>query len=423
MQVNHSGPLKGRIRPPSDKSLTHRAVLFASLGDGESLIRHPLMGEDCRATMAACRAMGVQIEESADAVRVKSSGRLQSPEGPIDCGNSGTTMRLLAGILACRPGMEATLTGDASLSRRPMGRVSTPLRLMGAQIEGDAAPLRISGRSLRAVDYASPVASAQVKSAVLLAGLRAVGTTWVSEPAKSRDHTERMLEFLGVPVLEDGPLRVGVDGGASWGGAEYEIPADISSAAFWLVAGLIVPGSEVTLCEVGVNPTRSGILDVLAECGAAVISERSQTFAGEPVEDLSVSPIEILQGFRIAGDLVPRLIDEIPILAVLATQCWGRTEIKDAQELRVKETDRIASVVHHLQLMGADVEARPDGLIVHGPTPLKGAAVECDGDHRIAMAFAIAGLIADGTTTLNGAETIATSYPDFWKDLETLQGG
>jgi 3-phosphoshikimate 1-carboxyvinyltransferase len=423
MEVKHGGCLKGRLRPPSDKSLTHRAILFSAMGDGSSVIRNPLLGEDCRATMAACRAMGVTIDEAPNELSVISNGRLKSPVAAVDCGNSGTTMRLLSGILACRPGIEATLMGDASLSKRPMDRVANPLRLMGAEIVGDTAPLHISGRSLRAIDYASPVASAQIKSAMLLAGLRAIGTTWVSEPAKSRDHTERMLRFLGVEVKEDGPLRVGVDGGAAWGGAEYDIPADISSAAFWLVAGLIAPGSQITLQDVGVNPTRAGILEVLADAGAAVISERARTLAGEPVEDLTVSPIEILKSFTISGALVPRLIDEIPILAVLATQCWGMTEIKDAKELRVKETDRIASVVYHLHLMGADVVAKPDGMIIRGPTPLKAAAIECDGDHRIAMAFAIAGLIAEGTTTLNGCETIATSYPDFWKDMESLRNG
>lgn len=420
MHIQPGGSIRGRLRPPSDKSLTHRAVIFSSLANGDSVVRNPLLGEDCRATMEIFRAMGVSVEVGEE-VRISSNGHLNSPAKPLDCGNSGTTMRLLCGVLAGREGLETTLVGDESLSRRPMARVAQPLRLMGADIQGDQAPLVIRGRKLNGIRYVSPVASAQIKSALLLAGLQAEGETWVTEPAKSRNHTENMLQFLGVQVLEDGDLTVGVRGGAAWKGAEYDIPADISSAAFWLVAALICPGSNLILEEVGTNPTRSGILDVLVDSGAGIMDMNSRSAMGENVEDLQVSHNQDLRAFTIEGDLVPRLIDEIPILAVLATQCHGRTVIRDAQELKVKESDRIAKMTEGLNAMGAKVEATKDGMIIHGPTRLRGAHIEADGDHRIAMSFVIAGLIAEGETTLSGAETIATSYPSFWDDLRRLR--
>lgn len=420
MHIQPGGSIRGRLRPPSDKSLTHRAVIFSALASGDSVIRNPLLGEDCRATMEIFRAMGISVDVG-DEVHISSNGHLNSPASPLDCGNSGTTMRLLCGVLAGRERLEATLVGDESLSRRPMARVTQPLRLMGADIAGDQAPLIIRGQRLNGIKYVSPVASAQIKSAILLAGLSAEGETWVTEPAKTRDHTENMLRFHGIEVLEDGALTVGVRGGASWGGATYDIPADISSAAFWMVAALICPGSNLTLEGVGTNPTRSGILDVLADAGAGVMDMNSRDAMGEAVEDLQVGYSDDLRAFIIEGDLVPRLIDEIPVLAVLATQCHGRTVIRDAQELKVKESDRIAKMVEGLGAMGAKIEATEHGMIIEGPTPLRAAQVEADGDHRIAMSFAVAGLIADGETRIGGAQTIATSYPDFWDDLRRLR--
>lgn len=300
-----------------------------------------------------------------------------------------------------------------------MGRVVSPLRLMGACVEGERAPLRIEGRQLRGVRYTSPVASAQVKSCLLLAGLRAQGQTWVTEPSLSRDHTERMLEALGVQVMREGALRVGVEA-ASWEGFQFRVPGDISSSAFWLVAAAIVAGSQVTLEGVGLNPTRTGVLDVLGQAGARVEVMPMGVELGEPVGGLTATYTTDLKPFVIGGDLVPRLIDEIPVLAVLATQCRGTTHIRDAKEMRVKETDRIAVVADGLSAMGAKIEALDDGFVIEGPTPLRGTHIEAADDHRIAMTFTVAGMVAEGVTTIGGAESIATSYPTFWEHFHAL---
>lgn len=428
--LSASGPLVGSLRPPSDKSLTHRAYILAAMAEPgvPSTILRPLAGEDCDATLDALVECGHDIERfeagesGEEPMTVVQPGAWRSPTVPLDCGNSGTTMRLLCGVLASRPGLTATLVGDASLSRRPMGRVVAPLRSMGAEISGEQVPLLIEGRKLQGIDYESPVASAQVKSCLLLAGLLASGTTWIKEPAQSRDHTERMLDALGVTLLRDGEGRIGVMGGQTWGPMLFRVPGDISSAAFLMVAAALVPGSQVRLIDVGVNPTRTGILDVLEAAGATVTLDIPREETGEPVADVTVRGDSQLKAFEVAGPLVPRLIDEIPVLAVLATRCQGRTQFRDAKELRVKESDRIAVMVRGLKSMGANIEELEDGLAVTGPTPLRGAAIDATGDHRVAMAFAVASLVAEGVTSITGTESVRTSYPEFLDDLLALAG-
>jgi len=417
-------PLTGSVRPGSDKSLTHRAYMLAASAGGDCVIRHPLRSADCERTLAALISLGAKVASIVpEQVRMRPVDPWKQPAGPVDCGNSGTTMRLLAGLIASRP-LDVTLEGDASLSKRPMQRVAEPLRLMGATVEGDTPPLRIVGGALRGIEYATPVASAQVKSAILLAGLRATGDTWVSEPSLSRDHTERMLQGLGVDVkhrqTSDGTNSIGVPGGSRWDGFEFSVPADISSAAFFLVAAAMIPRSEITLEAVGINPTRTGVLDVLGAAGAQFwLSDRGEELH-EPYGDLTIHSAESLRAFDLSGDLVPRVIDEIPILAVLATQCEGTSTFRDVGELRVKECDRIAVMADRLTTMGAEVETWEDGFSVKGPTPLHGARMNADGDHRIAMALAVAGLIAEGTTHIVDPECIHTSYPEFTIHLGAL---
>jgi len=424
MTIRKALGLKGTLRPPSDKSLTHRAFLFAAMAEGGlSRIGNPLLGEDCLATIDCLTETGADIEIFDDPkpfAIVARNTPWTSPDLPLDCGNSGTTIRLLAGVLASNPALHATLTGDASLSRRPMRRITEPLKQMGAAIEGETAPLTISGRLLTGIKYMSPVASAQVKSCLLLAGLSATGETWVSEPSLSRDHTERMFEALGIEILREGDLAVGVRGGQKLTPLDFNVPADISSAAFFMVAAAMLPGSKIELQEVGVNPTRTGVLDVLAQVGVTIEMRNLRDEVGEPVAELIVSGKSDLRPFQISGALVPRLIDEIPVLAVLATQCNGVSRIRDASELRVKESDRIETVANGLRAMGAQVETHPDGLDIHGPVQLKAAIIDANGDHRVAMAFAIAGLVAEGETTILNAQTVETSYPNFEQDLKLL---
>ncbi|MBS1721950.1 MAG: 3-phosphoshikimate 1-carboxyvinyltransferase [Armatimonadetes bacterium] len=408
--------------------MTHRALLLAAMSaQGVSRVGQPLTGEDCLATIECLIETGADIElfeadefGSKPFAIVTREKAWTSADTPLDCGNSGTSMRLLAGVYASKPGVDVTLVGDASLTRRPMKRVTEPLRQMGASIEGDTAPLVISGRKLTGIRYMSPVASAQVKSCLLLAGLNADGETWVSEPHKSRDHTERMLEALGAPLLIDGELCVGVQGGYELPPLDFDVPADISSAAFLLVTALLVPESEITLEEVGVNPTRTGVLDVLRAAGADFSLESERESLGEPVADISVRHTGGLAAFEVSGALVPRLIDEIPILAVLATQCEGTSRFRDAGELRVKESDRIESVAAGLRAMGAEVTTYEDGLDVTGPVALRGATIDAEGDHRLAMAFSVAGLAASGETQVLNAHSALTSYPAFESDLRAL---
>ncbi|XGV86213.1 MAG: 3-phosphoshikimate 1-carboxyvinyltransferase [Limnothrix sp. BL-A-16] len=423
-------PLVGRVRIPGDKSISHRALMLGALAEGETTIEGLLLGEDPRSTAACFRALGAEISDlNTDRVTVRGIGigNLQEPIRVLDAGNSGTTLRLMLGILASHPDRFFTITGDDSLRSRPMGRVVKPLTMMGAQIWGrrdnTLAPLAVRGQSLKPIHYQSPIASAQVKSCILLAGLMTEGQTTVSEPALSRDHSERMLRAFGAEVIVDPEtISATVVGPAKLQGQRVIVPGDISSAAFWLVAAAIVPGSDLTIENVGINPTRTGILDVLHQMGANITLENERDAAGEPVADLRVR-YGPLTGCEIGGARIPRLVDEIPILAVAATVAQGKTVIRDAEELRVKESDRLAVMAAALQKMGAQVTEQPDGLEITGPVQLRGADVDSHTDHRIAMSLAIAALVAQGTTTIDRAEAAAISYPDFVPTLERLTQG
>ncbi|MCC7231103.1 MAG: 3-phosphoshikimate 1-carboxyvinyltransferase [Fimbriimonadaceae bacterium] len=413
--------LRGTMRPPSDKSLTHRAYMLGAAAQTRSRIEAPLTGEDCESTLKCLAHLGLQYDRDVHGVTLHPISEWTPPTEPLDCGNSGTTMRLLSGLIASRA-LDVTMVGDASLSKRPMQRIAEPLRAMGALVEGDTPPLRVKGRAgLTGIRYRSPVASAQVKSCILLAGLRASGETWVHEPSLSRDHTERMLAALGVPLLRDEMIGVGVRGGSRWEGFEFRVPADISSAAFFMVAAAILPTSRLEIDDLSINPSRTGIFDVFLDAGIPCVIDEEREELGEPVADIVVAaPFEKKRAFKISGDLVPRLIDEIPVLAVLATQCEGTTVIQDAKELRVKESDRIELVASGLRAMGATVETFEDGMAITGPTKLQGATIDAHHDHRIAMAFAIAGLVANDETTIEGAEAILTSFPGFENELKRL---
>ena len=419
--------LQGRIRVPGDKSISHRALMLGSLATGETTIEGLLLGEDPRSTASCFRALGAEISQlNTQSVRVKGIGlgKLHEPTDILNCGNSGTTMRLMLGILASHPGHFFAVTGDDSLRSRPMSRVVVPLQQMGARIWGrqqsSRAPLAIAGTQLQPIHYHSPVASAQVKSCILLAGLMVEGETTVTEPALSRDHSERMLQAFGASASIDPETNSAtVRGPAQLYGQSVIVPGDISSAAFWLVAGAIVPDSELVIENVGVNPTRTGVLEALAMMGADISQENQRLVAGEPVADLRVrsSP---LKGCEIAGAVIPRLIDEIPILAVAAVFASGKTTIKDAAELRVKESDRIAVMASELNRLGARVTELPDGLEIVGGTPLTSTEIQSHADHRIAMSLAIAALNTMGTTTIRGAEAAAISYPEFTITLQQV---
>ena len=401
--------------------------MLGALAEGETIIYGLLLGEDPRSTAECFRAMGATISElNAEEVRVEGIGlgNLQEPEDVLNTGNSGTTTRLMLGILASHPGKFFTVTGDRSIRSRPMSRVVKPLQQMGAQIwgrnENALAPLAIKGQALKPIHYHSPIASAQVKSCILLAGLMTEGQTTVTEPALSRDHSERMLRAFGAELSIDPETHsVTITGQARLKGQTVIVPGDISSAAFWLVAGAIVPGSDLTIENVGVNPTRTGVLEALAQMGADITLENQRQVAGEPVADLRVRHSK-LKACTIAGDLIPRLIDEIPILAVAATFAEGTTVIRDAEELRVKESDRITITATQLNLMGASITELPDGMEIVGGKSLIGAEVDSHTDHRIAMSLAIAALNATGTTTIHGAEAAAISYPNFTATLQQV---
>ncbi len=416
--------LNGTIRVPGDKSISHRAVMFGAIAEGTTTVEGFLAGEDCLSTIACFRKLGVSIEQDGEQVTIEGKGwdGLKESSEILDVGNSGTTTRLMLGILATRP-FHSVLIGDDSIAKRPMARVTSPLREMGSHIDGrengQFTPLSVRGGQTKGIAYESKVASAQVKSAILLAGLQSEGVTSVSEPALSRDHTERMLEAYGVEVKREG-LKVSVEGGQTLLAQHITVPGDISSAAFFLVAAAIVPGSEVTLQGVGMNPTRSGIIDVLQEMGATMKVTNERLVGGEPIADLTIATSS-LKGIEISGDLIPRLIDEIPVIAVLATQAEGKTVIRDAEELKVKETNRIDTVVSELKKLGASIEATDDGMIIEGKTPLNGAIISSYGDHRIGMAMAIAGLIAEGRVDIDRSEAIAVSYPNFFEHIEELQ--
>lgn len=416
--------LRGEITVPGDKSISHRSIMLGSLAEGTTMVHGFLHGEDNHATLNAFRAMGIGIEELADGVlRIAGKGLdgLQEPQTVLDCGNSGTTIRLMTGLLSGQS-FFSVLTGDRYLCRRPMKRVVGPLASMGAQIwgrgGGDLAPLAIRGSRLQAVDYTSPIASAQVKSALMLAGLYAEGVTTVREPHLSRDHSERMLRYFGAEVQ---PFAGGVSisGRPRLQGREVQVPGDISSAAFFLVAALITPSSELLIRNVGVNPTRSGIIDILQQMGGQLELLNPRELSGEPVADILVRS-SALRGIDIGGEVVPRAIDEFPVVAVAASFAEGTTTIRDAKELRVKETDRIAAMTAELTKLGGRVEAREDGMVVQGVEGLSGGAVTSHGDHRIAMSMAVAALRASGSVTIDDTACTATSFPNFWELLQGL---
>lgn len=425
--VSSAGPLRAEIRVPGDKSISHRAALLAAISNGSCQIENYLVGEDCLGTLEILRALGVNIESGTTGnYRVYGDGgRFVAPHADLHCGNSGTTMRLISGLLAAQP-FRSRLVGDASLSRRPMRRIMVPLQQMGAQLstegEKDCPPLVIHGiANLRGIEYHLPVASAQVKSAVLLAGLFARGTTSVIEPAPTRDHTERMLAYFEVPVTKDG-LRLSVTGGNLPAARDFTVPGDISSAAFWLVAAAAQAGSQLTVQDLGLNPSRTGLLAVLERMGASLHVKSPQPHSVEPRGTVTVVGSQ-LTGTTIGGMEISNVIDELPILAVAGALAQGVTVIKDAAELRVKESDRLAVVAHHLAAMGADVTEYPDGLEIRGGRPLHGARLDSHGDHRIAMAFSIAGLFATGETILENASCVETSYPGFVPQLTKLIHG
>lgn len=416
--------LTGDCFVPGDKSISHRAVFFGSLAEGKTNITNFLTGDDCLTTIKAFESMGVQITQDGEHVQIESQGykRFNEPTVPIDLGNSGTTARLLLGVLSGLP-FHTTLFGDQSLTKRPMDRVTIPLREMGAKIDGREErkylPLAVRGQALSAITFKPQVKSAQVKSGVLLAGLLANGTTTVIESTKTRDHTENMLQAFGAKVNVDG-LAIHIDGQQTLTGTTIQVPRDISSAAFFIVAALIVQGSKITLKDVGLNPTRTGILAAIQLMGARLDIKETSNIGGEIIGDVTVS-YQPLKGAVIEGDIIPSMIDEIPILALLATQAEGQTIIKDAEELRFKETDRIDSVVDTLRRFGCQIEPTADGMIIEGGQTLTGATADSHGDHRIGMMIAIASLIATGETTLTDKDAINVSYPSFFEHLEALK--
>ena len=419
--------LRGKITIPGDKSISHRSLMLGAIAEGETVIHGLLLGEDPRSTASCFRAMGVEISQlNSEKVIVKGRGlgNLEEPLEILDAGNSGTTIRLMLGLLAGHRNRFFVVTGDASLRSRPMSRVVKPLKEMGAQIWGrkanSLAPLAVSGESLQPIHYYSPVASAQVKSCLLLAGLLTEGKTTITEPALSRDHSERMLRAFGANIEVDGETNsVTVTGYPTLTGQTVIVPGDISSAAFWLVAGSIVPNSELLIENVGINPTRTGVLQVLQAMGADITLENQRVVTGEPVADLRVKSSP-LQATTIAGEIIPRLIDEIPILAVAAVFAQGTTIITDAEELRVKESDRLTVMATQLDRLGAKVRELPDGLEITGGTGLLGAEVDSFTDHRIAMSLAIAALNARQPTTIHRAEAAGISYPDFVSTLQQI---
>ena len=424
IELKKAKRLKGKIIPPGDKSISHRAVILSSLAKGKSIVRNFLRAEDTMSTLNAFRKLGIKIEDKGKKIIIEGKGiyGLKEPADIIDCGNSGTTIRLLSGVLSGNPFL-SVLTGDSSLRSRPMGRVITPLRQMGAGImarDNDRyPPIAVRGRKLKAIKYAMPVASAQVKSALLLAGLYADGETEISEPVKSRDHTERMLPSYGAKIKIEG-FKIKIKGGQELKARNIDVPGDFSSAAFFIAAALLIPESDITIKGVGINPTRTGLLDVLEAIGADIGLTDIRDVSGEPVADIYCKTAGSLRAVKIGREIMPSLIDEFPILCVLGTQADGVTEIRGAEELRVKESDRIKAMAEGLKKMGAEVKEFKDGLSIKGNANLKGASINSYGDHRIAMAFSIAALIARGKTTINGISSVNISFPGFFETLKKL---
>ena len=431
LTITPGRPLKGTIRVPGDKSVTHRAIILTALAEGLSQVTDYCRGEDCLNTMRAFQSLGVRIEETPEQLTVHGKGMwgLTEPFGPIDCGNSGTGIRLMAGLLAGQD-FFTVLTGDESIRRRPMGRVVKPLRAMGATIAGrkggELAPLAITGTRLKGMSYVSPVASAQIKSSLLFAALYADGLTTISEPRLSRDHTERMFAYFGIPFHRDG-CTVRIEGRPSirWSGKTVVVPGDLSAAAFFLVGASIVPDSDVTVLSVGMNPTRTGLLDILRQMGAHIEVLNPREEAGEPVADLRVRSMP-LRGVQIGPEQIPQTIDEFPILCVAAAVADGETVITGAEELRVKESDRIATMAAELRAMGARIEERPDGMVIQGlgrkgaNGALTGATCASHGDHRVAMSVAIGALTAAQPTQIQDTACIETSFPNFDRKLLEL---
>lgn len=415
--------IRGELRVPGDKSISHRAALFGGMAEGETHITDFLLGEDCLSTLSCLKGLGVEWEQKGTEVWIRGQGMdsWEEPQDVLDVGNSGTTMRLLLGVLA-GSSFAATLTGDASIRRRPMRRVGDPLRAMGARIlgrqGGNYAPLTIQGGTLQGKEIRTEVASAQVKSALILAGLRAQGETAVIEPVLSRDHTERMLRAFGANLVAAGP-RVLVRSGKPLHGQEISVPGDISSAAFLLVLASLIKSGELIIRDVGVNPTRTGILDALRLMGADIEERDVREIGGEPRATLVVRPAP-LRGVEIRGEIIPRLIDELPVFAVAACLAQGETVVRDAQELRVKESDRIRTVVQGLKALGAKIEELPDGFWIIGQKTLRGGQAQSHGDHRLAMAWAVAGMLSQEGVSLEGMEAAAVSYPNFLEDVRTV---
>lgn len=416
--------LLGEFAVPGDKSISHRALILGAIADGETVIENCLVADDVLSTARCLQQLGVQMKGVGTPtviVHGVSGANFSPSDAPLDCGNSGTTMRLLMGLLAAND-FDAFLTGDTSLQRRPMDRVAIPLQRMGAKVEGRTErylpPIHIRGGKLKPIAFALPVASAQAKSAILLAGLFADGVTTVSEPAQSRDHTERMLRAFGVKVVVQG-LTVSVVGPARLRAQQIVVPCDPSSAAFFLCAAATIPGSEVTALGININPTRAAFLEALERMGTKIIIHNQREQSGEPVADVTVVSGK-LQGITLAGDIIPRLIDEIPTLAAIATVAEGVTVIRDAEELRVKESDRIAAMVSELRKLRAKIDELSDGMVIHGGAQLQSAKVQSHGDHRIGMALAVAGLLAEGETVIQDADCVATSFPQFPQVLSQL---
>lgn len=415
--------VKGEVKVPGDKSVSHRAALLGGMARGETYITNFLLGQDCLSTLRCLSGLGVKYEQNGNEIWIQGEGidSWSEPTDLLDVGNSGTTIRLMLGVLAGCP-FTATFTGDSSIRTRPMRRVTEPLREMGARIlgrkKGNLAPLTIEGGNLRGLNFNIPVASAQVKSALILAGLGANGETSVTEPAISRDHTERMLQGFGVDVVREGKT-VKVKGGSQLNGQRVSVPGDISSAAFFLVLGSLTKSGEIVLPNVGINPTRTGILEVLRMMGADIEETDIAEICGEPRATLRVRPTQ-LHGIEINGEIIPRLIDEIPVLAVAASLAEGETMIRDAGELRVKETDRIKTVVEGLSIMGASIEELPDGLRIQGRPKLAGGKVKSYGDHRLAMAWAVAGMLSMEGTSIEGMEAASVSYPEFLSIVQRI---